>query len=1160
MLKSFIENAPQYRQVFQALGQQMTMPCYAAGLSGVQQGLLAYALCENRKRPVLFLTPDDASASKMAEDLINIAGRDKVVLFPSRDFQFRSLEGSSSEYEQQRLATIGKILNKSARIVIAPIGGAIQYTIPPGTYSLNTVTLKRGETVSMDVLSAKLSRAGYERRPEVDGPCQYSIRGGILDFYSPQSSSPVRVEFWGDEIDSVAYFDTESQRRTREIEEASFTPAREVLADSVKELVLKLKSVLPSIRGSRGVEVKKNIQNDIDRLEGGLDLTAPDRYIPLIYKFPATLFDYLPDAIIIISEYLKEKENFKAIESQNLEDIRLLFEEGILFKGCDTFSMSFEEFTDYIDGEWTILTDSFVRSANEIHIRTIADFGAVSLSQWSGNLDALVDDLNSYIARKYCVAVMVGTQRAAENLASDLCERKISAARVTDVEYKPGVVYILEGNISQGFEFPLGKFAVISQGFISSQSKLKRKYRKAENPLKSLTDLETGDYIVHATNGIGIFEGIVKQDIHGVVKDYIKIRYAGTDILYVPVTQLDMVSKYVGTKEDGNVKLNKLNSTDWQKTRSRVKASVKDMAKELIALYSKRMRTEGYAFSPDTDWQRDFEERFPYEETDDQLKCIEEIKHDMELARPMDRLLCGDVGFGKTEVAIRAAFKAVMDGKQVAVLVPTTILAFQHYQTFMQRLDGFPVTVELLCRFRTPKEQANVLTRLRSGEVDIIIGTHRILQKDVIFKDLGLCIIDEEQRFGVAHKEKLKSLKTDVDVLTLSATPIPRTLNMAMSGIRDMSTIEEAPLDRIPVQTYVMEYDKGVINEAIRKELRRGGQVFYLHNDIDSITYTAKSLMDDFPDASVAVAHGKMSEDELSDIWKQLIDREVDILVCTTIVENGVDIPMANTLIIENADKLGLSQLYQLRGRVGRSSRRAFAYFTFTRGKSITEIAQKRLNAIRDFTQFGSGFKIALRDLEIRGAGDILSANQHGHLESVGYEMYVRLLSEAIAEEKGEEPPMDSSECTIDIALDAHIPEEYIKSLNQRVDMYKRIAAIRNEHDKADVIDELIDRFGDPPSSVIGLVEVASLRNMASALHITDIKQLNDTLHFYPKELDLERISMANSVLSGRLAIDLMSEKPHMSISLKVAERPITLMKNVLTAMQYDTEKEEYKN
>ena len=1153
MLLNLMDSCPQFRQVLTALGRSFSAPVYAAGLTGAQRAMLAYALWQRAEKPVLLITPDEASAAKLSEDLNQLAGAENVAFYPTRDFQFRSTEGASAEYEQQRLSVLGRVLNKSAGIIVASAEAALQYTIPPGTYKFNTIELRRGDCADIKELAERFARAGYERRSQVDGPCQFSVRGGILDFFSPQAQSPVRVEFWGDEIDSVAFFDLETQRRTKEIDEAFIAPAREVLPDSKEALIAVLKNAHDRLRGKQGVLAKKNIEADLERLDGGLSVSAPDRYLPLIYKFPATLFDYVSDGILVVSEYIKQKEVLKSLASQQNEDISILFEEGILFSGCEKFSLDFTDYCSILDGENTVLTDSFLRSANELHIRTVADFGAMSLSLWSGDLESLLDDLRDYMARGFTVAVLAGTERGAHALTTDLINNNINAAYASDAKVSPGTVFVLDGCLSSGSEFPQAKFAVISQGR-AAQSKKRKKFKKSENPLKSLSDITPGDYVVHVTNGIGIFQGIVKQDIRGVVKDYIAIRYAGTDMLYVPVTQLDLVSKYVGPRDDKSVKLNKLNSTEWQKTRSRVKSAVKDMAKELIALYSKRMRTEGFAFSPDTDWQRDFEERFPYEETDDQLRCIEEIKHDMEMARPMDRLLCGDVGFGKTEVAIRAAFKAVMDGKQVAVLVPTTILAWQHYQTFLQRMDSFPVTVELLSRFRTPKQQENIVKRLRSGEIDIIIGTHRILQKDVIFKDLGLCIIDEEQRFGVAHKEKMKELKASVDVLTLSATPIPRTLNMAMSGIRDMSTIEEAPQDRHPVQTYVMEYDRGVILEAIKKELRRGGQVFYLHNAIESISSCAAKLQQDLPDARIAFAHGKMSEEELSDIWRSLIDQETDILVCTTIIESGIDVPSCNTLIIENADRLGLSQLYQLRGRVGRSNRRAFAYFTFTRGKAISDIAQKRLSAIRDFTQFGSGFKIALRDLEIRGAGNILGASQHGHMESVGYEMYVRLLSEAIAEEKGEAPPPEAEECAVDIALDAHIPEEYIRSLNQRVDIYKRIAAIRNQDDAADVIDELIDRFGDPPVSVMGLIEVATLRNMASALGITEIRQNDTSLLFFPKELDLERISMATQKMQGRLTVDLMSKRPHLSIELKTAERPIELMKKVLLALRYDGE------
>ena len=1154
MLLSLMENCPPFQQALSALSRRVTTPVYAAGLTGAQRALFAYALCEKTGKPLLFVTPDEASATKMTEDLAELLGADSVALFPIKDFQFRKTEGASGDYEQRRLSVLGKILDGSLKIVVAAVEAALQYTIPPGTYRYHTLTVRRGDTADITALAEKLSGAGYERRPQVDGPCQFSVRGGILDFYSPQAPTPVRVEFWGDEVDSVAAFDLLTQRRTRELDEAFIAPAKEILPDSEKAFIKALRDAHSRLRGKQGVLAKAQIEADLERLDAGLSVAAPDRYLPLCYPFPATLFDYLPEATVAVSEFIKQKEVLKALLTQQNEDISLLFEEGILFSGCDTFSMSTADYFSLLAEGKTVLVDSFLRTASEIPIRSVVDFAAVTLSLWSGDLESLLDDLRDYMARGYTVAVFCGTERAAHALTTDLINNKINAAFAEDARPLPGTTFVLEGNLSSGFDFPQAKFAVLSHGHTAAQSGKKRKFRKAENPLKSLSDLTPGDYIVHVTNGIGIYEGIVKQDIRGVVKDYIAIRYAGTDKLYVPVTQLDLVSKYVGPRDDQSVKLNKLNSAEWQKTRSRVKAAVKDMAKELIALYAKRMRTEGFAFSPDTDWQRDFEERFPYEETDDQLRCIEEIKHDMELARPMERLLCGDVGFGKTEVAIRAAFKAVMDGKQVAVLVPTTILSWQHYQTFLQRMEGFPVTVELLSRFRTPKQQENILKRVRSGEVDILIGTHRILQKDVIFKDLGLCVIDEEQRFGVAHKEKMKEMKAAVDVLTLSATPIPRTLNMAMSGIRDMSTIEEAPQDRHPVQTYVMEYDRGVILEAIKKELRRGGQVFYLHNNIESIQSCAAALQKDLPEARIAFAHGRMSEDELSDIWRGLLEQETDILVCTTIIESGVDVPSCNTLVIENADRLGLAQLYQLRGRVGRSNRRAFAYFTFTRGKALSDVAEKRLAAIRDFTQFGSGFKIALRDLEIRGAGNILGANQHGHMESVGYEMYVRLLSEAIAEEKGEALPVEAEECAVDIALDAHIPESYIKTLNQRVDIYKRIAAIRNQDDAADVIDELIDRFGDPPVSVMGLIEVATLRNMASTLGITEIRQNETLLNFYPKELDLERISMATQKMQGRLTVDLMSSRPHLSVTLKVGERPIELMKKTLLSLRYDGE------
>ena len=747
--------------------------------------------------------------------------------------------------------------------------------------------------------------------------------------------------------------------------------------------------------------------------------------------------------------------------------------------------------------------------------------------------------------------MLAGTAKSAAALAHDLKGVGLPAEYVKDsdkISYKK--ITVLASALSGGFEYPDIKVNVITTGRQAEHTTRKSRYQRGKS-LKSLTDLTRGDLVVHVAHGIGVFEGIHKLEMQGVVKDYIKIAYAGTDVLYVPVTQLDLVSKYVGTKDDSKVKLNKLHSAEWQNTRRRAKQAVAEMADELIALYAKRMQSPGYAFSEDTEWQKDFEQHFPFNETDDQLRCAEEIKQDMQKPHPMDRVLCGDVGFGKTEVAMRAAFKCVSDGKQCAVLCPTTILAWQHYQTFLKRFDSFPVNIEVLSRFRTPKQQKEIVKKLARGQIDIIIGTHRIVQKDVEFKDLGLAIIDEEQRFGVKHKERFKELFAGVDMLTLSATPIPRTLNMAISGIRDMSTIEQAPMDRHPVQTYVLEYDSSIIGDAIKRELRRGGQVYYIHNQIESIDVCAAKVHAMVPDARIAIAHGQMEEHELSEIWRQLLEREIDILICTTIIETGVDVANCNTLVIENADRMGLSQLYQLRGRVGRSTRRAFAYFTFTRGKVLSEIAAKRLSAIREFTKFGSGFRIAMRDLEIRGAGSILGAKQHGHMEAVGYDMYLRLLSDAIAEKKGEKPAKQTYECQIDLQLDAHIPEEYISELSQRIDVYKKIAAIRDESDSMDVTDELIDRFGDPPAAVLSLLHVALLRNTLASFGFEEISQKPQGLLLYPARLDMEIAGKLMGTLKNRVTVNA-SSRPYLLVKAKKGEKmdPVSVLREVTAVLR----------
>ncbi|MBR2489632.1 MAG: transcription-repair coupling factor, partial [Clostridia bacterium] len=737
---------------------------------------------------------------------------------------------------------------------------------------------------------------------------------------------------------------------------------------------------------------------------------------------------------------------------------------------------------------------------------------------------------------------------AAKVLTQELCEKGVNAIFSEKPSEILSGVTVSVGGLSSGFEIPSQKFMVITHRYIASEGKKSRKRPKNAQEIGSLDELGPGDYVVHEAHGIGIFDGINRITNQGVTKDYIKIKYAKSDVLYVPVTQLDLVSRYIGAaSEDGGIKLNRLGGSEWQKTRTRVKKAVRDMAKQLTALYAKRMSVKGYAFSPDTDLQNDFERRFEYDETEDQLRCIDEIKRDMEREVPMDRLLCGDVGFGKTEVALRAAFKCISEGKQCALLVPTTILAMQHYNTIVRRFGEMPITVKLLNRFVPPKQQEKIITDLKCGRLDMVVGTHRLISKDVEFKDIGLVIIDEEQRFGVAQKERLKELYPFVDILTLSATPIPRTLNMAMSGLRDMSSLDEAPGDRHPVQTYVMEYNFGVIIDAINKEIRRGGQVYYLHNRVDSIERCAARLKTKLPDVNIGIAHGKMSEDELTNVWKQLLEHEIDLLVCTTIIETGVDVPNANTLIIEDADRMGLSQLHQLRGRVGRSPRRAYAYFCFAQNRQLSDVASKRLEAIREYTEFGSGFKIAMRDLEIRGAGSILGGDQHGNMESVGYDMYLKLLSEAVNEENGAEIE-DDIPCTVDLNVSAHIPESYIESLPARLGIYKRIANIRNDDDAEDVIDELCDRFGEPPASVMGLIDVAILRNKAADAKIAEITGTANSAILHINSIQPEVMAKLSEYFGNRFMLSV-TDKPVYTVRLNKGQKMADLVAELAKAL-----------
>lgn len=1018
--------------------------------------------------------------------------------------------------------------------------------IPKEVLKNSTIAIKSGAEVNLEELKTKLINMGYIRCDKVEGPSQFSVRGSIADIFPVQSAMPVRMEFWGDDVDSISYFDPETQRRTDSLESIEIAPAVETVTDRLA-LADKIDSLAKSIKSRKSDIVKARLAEDSELLREGAEVQCMDKYIPLIYDKIPLIFDYF-NGITVFCEYVNAAEHAKGVTAQYNEDCKILLEEGELCKGLEGHYCELSDVLSETSKGQQIFLSNFIQGLDRVGYKKIISFESLHNAPWGGEMRQLDEDLKSLCERGYRTMLIAGSEKTLPIIRQDLLDDGIKCdIAKEDSQCLPGRVLLMTGSLSGGYEYPENKTAVITQSKAASSKKKKKKHKKGEE-IRSLSDITAGDLVVHSMHGIGRFVGIRKLELEGVTKDYITIQYAGKDVLYVPVTQLDMVSRYIGPRDDTGVKLNKLSSSEWQKTRNNVKRAVKDMAHELTALYAKREKSKGFAFLPDDEMQRDFESRFPYTETDDQLQSINEIKEDMERIRPMDRLLCGDVGFGKTEVAFRAAMKCVASGKQCAILAPTTVLAMQHFQTALRRFEHFPVTIELLSRFRTPKQQQEILKKLKKGLIDIIIGTHRLVQKDVEFKSLGLAIIDEEQRFGVAHKEKFKEHFTGVDMLTLSATPIPRTLNMAMSGIRDMSVIDEPPQDRHPVQTYVVEYNPGMLIQAINKELKRGGQVYYIHNRVETISSCAAKLQEWVPDARIAYAHGQMTEEAMSEIWRQLVEHEIDILVCTTIIETGVDVPNVNTLIIEDSDYFGLSQLYQLRGRVGRSNRRAFAYFTFRREKILTEVASKRLNAMREFTQFGSGFRIAMRDLEIRGAGSILGGRQHGHMESVGYDMYIRLLTEAIAEEKGE-PVKKAADCAVDIQIDAHIPENYIESLAQRLDIYKKIAAVQNEEDKMEMIDELIDRYGDPPKSVEGLINASLLRNTAASLGITEIQQRKDNMIFYIERPSPEQIDAISSAYKGRVAFNCLS-KPYISVKLDRGQKPERLMESVLSVMK----------
>ena len=1143
-LKNILLNTHEYQLLLKSVNQKNSS-VGLTGLSLIHKSHIIYSLCKENNRRAFVFAADEIEAQRMSNDLLSMGL--KAYIYQLRDFNFCDVDSKSREYEHKRLGVLLNVVNNNFDVIITYIDAGLQYTIPKDILKKKTAILK----VSLNITSEKvidiLLSCGYDRYDQVEGEGQFSVRGGILDFFPPGSDYPVRIEFWGDEIDTLSYFDIETQRRLENIDEIILLPSTEVLVEDKSGLIKKIQDVLITLNSDKMSKTKEILETEIEKLKNNIIPGSIDKFISLIYEKLDTLFDYIEsDDIIFVSEPLKMKDRIKSVMWQWNQDLEDYLSEGILCKSLAKFSEDYIYALGFFENRNLIYMDTFFHNSYDIKINNQINFLAKSLNTWNGSIKTLCEDLNSFMNKDYSCVVLAGTKKSAINLVDDLNENKIFSEFKEELDFPVnGKVTVMPGALSSGFEYKGTSFSLITYSNVVNISKKRKRNKKNTKELYNLSDLKIGDYVVHSIHGIGTFEGIHKMDVHNVTKDYIKIKYAKGDTLYVPVTQLDLVSKYIGPREDMHIKISRLGGNEWKKSKARVKAAVKDMAKELIKLYSERMQSQGHAFPEDNEWQKDFESHFEYEETEDQIRCIQEIKEDMERKSPMDRLLCGDVGFGKTEVALRAAFKCVTDSKQCALLVPTTILAWQHYQTISKRFEGYPVKIEILSRFRTQKQQKEIIEKIRTGEIYLVVGTHRLVQKDVEFKDLGLVIIDEEQRFGVAQKERFKSIEKNVDVLTLSATPIPRTLNMAMSGIRDMSTLEEAPQDRYPVQTYVLEYDSVIINEAIRKELRRGGQVFYLHNKVESIERIATSIKLQIPEANVGVGHGKMSESELSEVWRKMIDQEINVLVCTTIIETGIDLPNANTLIIDNADCMGLSQLHQIRGRVGRSSRRAYAYFTFKRNKILSDISQKRLSAIREFTEFGSGFKIAMRDLELRGAGNILGAEQHGNMEDVGYDMYLKLLNDAINEEKGEVVDNYELECLVDLNIQAHIPDNYISNLNQRLDVYRRISNIRNTDDASDVVDELIDRFGDLPRAVKGLIDIALIRTGAACIGIYEVKQIKGFLNLYMKKIDMSQISKIMKNIKNKVLVNA-SSRPYISIKIEESEDPIDILQKVI--------------
>lgn len=1132
----------------------------------------------------LVVTYDDTRAKEIFDDFSYF--EPNIWLYPARDLLFYSSDIHGNLLTRQRMQVFKHLLEDEGGVVVTTVDGLMDHLLPLSMIKESCLNIMVGQTLDMEEIKHLLTGMGYERMGQVDGMGQFSVRGGILDVFPLTEEVPVRIELWGDEVDSIRSFDAESQRSIQQMDEVTIYPAAELILTKkdIEEGILCLeadekkqeKAFRDQKKPEEAQRIRRAVGELVESLKEGFDVQTLDAYIRYFCRDTVSFLDYMKevgDRVTLVSygaagTKISGKKTTKAAEKKQASGLALILDEPQRMKEkAETVETEFRESmshrleqgyilpgqADLLFSSKTVLAEChtshsiFMTGLDQrlpgMTVKAKYSLTGKNLNSYQNSFEILIKDLTKWKKDGYRVVLLSASRTRASRLAGDLREYDLRAFCPEDAgrPVAPGEIMVTYGKLHKGFEYPLIKFVVITEGDmfgVEKRKKKRKKYNYEGKKISSFSELSVGDYVVHESHGLGIYKGIEKIEQDHVIKDYIKVEYGDGGNLYLPATRLEGIQKYAGA--DAKVpKLNKLGGTEWTKTKTKVRTAVREIAKELVELYAARQDAEGFQYGPDTVWQKEFEEMFPYDETDDQLTAIDDTKRDMESKKIMDRLICGDVGYGKTEIAIRAAFKAVQDGKQVAFLVPTTILAQQHYNNFVQRMKDFPVNIDLLCRFRSSAEQKKTVEALKKGSVDIIIGTHRLLSKDVVYKDLGLLIIDEEQRFGVTHKEKIKQLKTNIDVLTLTATPIPRTLHMSLIGIRDMSVLEEPPMDRVPIQTYVMEYNEELVREAISRELSRGGQAYYVYNRVREIADVAAKIAELVPEANVAYAHGQMKETELENIMYRFINGEIDVLVSTTIIETGLDISNVNTMIIHDADNMGLSQLYQLRGRVGRSNRTAYAFLMYRRDKMLKEIAEKRLAAIKEYTELGSGFKIAMRDLEIRGAGNLLGAEQHGHMEAVGYDLYCKMLNEAVKEAKGMDVA-ESFDTSIDIDIDAYIPMGYIPNEMQKLDIYKRIAGIETADESEEMLEELIDRFGDPPKSVENLLYIARVKSMAHHLYFTDIAQKGDTLRFtlYEKaKINVAAIPEFTASFDKHVKFTMDAKEPYFTYFLKLNTR-----------------------